>query len=511
VDNALQVRGITKAFPRVVANDNVSLDVIRGQVHALVGENGAGKSTLMNILYGLVRPDAGEILVDGLALPAAEGFLGIAHGIGMIHQHFMLIGQFTVLENIVLGAEPRRGLMLDKAGARARVERLMQEYGIAVDCDRRIDDLSVGEEQRVEILKVLYRDARIIIMDEPTSVLTPQESCNLFATMRTLTRAGRTVIFITHKLEEVMEVADTVTVMRAGRVIGTSPTGQTDIPRLAEMMIGHRMEAMQARRSAPSGETVLDVRGVSLVTRKGSRVLDRVTFAVRRGEIFGLCGVDGNGQDELFEVLIGLRAPTCGTITLGGIDVTSASVSRRLRAGLAHIPPDRIRMGLVASMTLRENLILGRHNDREFAGAVFLKQDSIAGETARLVRQFGIEPPDVEMKAGLFSGGNQQKAIAAREISRHPEFLIVSQPTRGLDVGAARLIHELLVRHAEEGKGVLLVSADLAEVMELADRIGVMYRGTVVGVLDRAEATEDKLGLMMAGAAATIAAGGSKP
>ncbi len=504
MDFAVRINGITKAFPRVVASDNVSLDIRQGEVHALVGENGAGKTTLMNILYGLVRPDAGEITMDGISLPVAAGFLGLTYRIGMIHQHFMLIGQFTVLENIVLGAEPRRGLLLDKRSARAKVERLMKEYGIEVDPDRRVDDLSVGEEQRVEILKVLYRDARIIIMDEPTSVLTPQEAANLFSTMRTLTKAGKTVIFITHKLEEVMEVADTVTVMRAGHVIGTMPIRQTDIPTLAEMMVGHRMEAMRAKKTRPTEQVLLEIKGASLVSRKGQRLLNDVSFTVHRGEIFGICGVEGNGQDELFEVLVGLREPTEGTLTLEGTDLTFMSVAGRLRAGLAHIPPDRIRMGLVSEMSLRENLILGRQNDPQFAGTVFLRQDAINEATGRLVRQFGIEPPDVAMRAGLLSGGNQQKAIAAREFSRRPEFLIASQPTRGLDIGAARLIHELLIKHAEEGKGVLLISADLAEVMSFSDRIGVMYRGTIVGIVEQVRATKEKLGLMMAGAKVAI-------
>jgi simple sugar transport system ATP-binding protein len=500
VDYVVRMKDITKRFPRVVANDRVDLDIKEGEIHALVGENGAGKSTLMNVLYGLTRPDGGEVYVRGDRLPAAAGFLGLDYGIGMIHQHFMLIGQFTALENIILGAEPRLGPMLDMRRARVRVQHLMEEYGIEVDLDRRIDALSVGEEQRVEILRVLYRDAHIIIMDEPTAVLTPQETRSLFSTLKMLTQSGRTVVFITHKLEEVMAMADTVTVMRAGSMIGTMPIGETDVARLAEMMVGRRIEDMPQRKAEISPRPVLKVEDVSLLSAKGQSLLADISLEVHGGEIFGICGVDGNGQDELFEVLIGLRRPTRGRVTFLGEDITHDSTSKRLKAGMAHIPPDRIRMGLVGDLTMKENLILGRHTDERFSGRVFLKAGAVAESADSLVRDFGIEPPVPEMQASLLSGGNQQKVIAARELSREPALLIASQPTRGLDIGAARMIHDLLVRQADAGKSVLLISADLAEIMNLADRIGVMYRGTIVGVVDRAGATEEDLGLLMAGA-----------
>jgi simple sugar transport system ATP-binding protein len=496
------MKDITKRFPRVVANDHVSLDIVEGEIHALVGENGAGKSTLMNVLYGLIHPDGGEVYVRGERLSTDAGFLGLDHGIGMIHQHFMLIDRFTALENIILGAEPRHGPMLDMQKARERIQGLMEEYGIEVDLDRRVEDLSVGEEQRVEILRVLYRDAHIIIMDEPTAVLTPQETRSLFSTLKMLTRSGRTVVFITHKLEEVMAMADTVTVMRAGRMIGTMPISETDVAGLAEMMVGRRIDEMPERDADISYEHILQVENVSLQSAKGQMLLSDISLDVHGGEIFGICGVDGNGQDELFEVLVGLRRPTHGTVTFLGEDVTHESTSRRLKAGMAHIPPDRIRMGLIREFSLKENLILGRHTDERFSGAVFLKAGAVAGSARSLVRDFGIEPPVLEMQAGLLSGGNQQKVIAARELSRDPDLLIASQPTRGLDIGAARMIHSLLVNHADSGNSVLLISADLAEIMTLADRIGVMYRGTIVGVVERAEATEEDLGLMMAGAKA---------
>jgi simple sugar transport system ATP-binding protein len=498
----IRIEAITKRFPRVLANDAVSLDVAQGHIHALVGENGAGKSTLMNVLYGLLKPDSGSIHLKGVRLPAEQGFLGLDYGIGMIHQHFMLIGKFTALENIVLGVEPHRGIMLDLKSARSRVERLMRTYGMTVEPDKLIDDLSVGEEQRVEILKVLYRDASIIIMDEPTAVLTPQETRGLFSTLRALTRDGRTVIFITHKLEEVMEVADMVTVMRAGRILGTMPTSETTVQDLAEMMVGRKLESVPERHADIVPETVLEIEDLSLRSPKGQSLLQHVSFSVRRGEIFGICGVDGNGQDELFETLIGLLRPQTGEVRFLGEDITHMPTVERLGAGLAHIPPDRIRMGLVTGLSVEENLILGKHNDRRLSGLVLLDSGAVRRLATDLIADFGIEPQVPEMKAGLLSGGNQQKIVAARELSRQPELLVASQPTRGLDIGAARLIHDLLIRQAEAGRSVLLISADLAEIMSLADRIGVMYRGAIVGVVDRKDATEEGLGLMMAGARA---------
>lgn len=498
----IRIEDITKHFPRVLANDAVSLSIEEGRIHALVGENGAGKTTLMNILYGMLRPDSGGIRLRGVRLPAEQGFLGLDYGIGMIHQHFMLIGKFTALENIVLGVEPRRGIMLDLKSARSRVERLMKAYGMSVGLDERIDDLSVGEEQRVEILKVLYRDANIVIMDEPTAVLTPQETGGLFTTMRALTRDGRTVIFITHKLEEVMEVTDTVTVMRAGRILGTMPTCETTVQELAEMMIGRKLEGVPERHTDIAPETVLEVEDLSLRSPKGQRLLQDVSFSVRRGEIFGICGVDGNGQDELFGVLIGLLRPQAGKVSFMGEDITLLPTAERLKAGLAHIPPNRIRMGLVTGLSVEENLILGKHTDRRLSGRVLLDSGAVRRLATELIADFGIEPRAPDMKAGLLSGGNQQKIVAARELSRQPRLLVASQPTRGLDIGAAGLIHNLLVKQAEAGRSVLLISADLAEVMNLADRIGVMYRGAIAGVVDRKDATEEGLGLMMAGAAA---------
>ena len=499
MDFILEMQGITKAFPRTIANNDVDLRVRRGEIHALVGENGAGKTTLMNILYGLIKPDRGRIRLRGAQLPLEDGFLGTDYGIGMIHQHFMLIREFTVLENIILGAEPKKGLALDRPTARRRVERLIDRYGIEADLGRRVRELSVGEEQRVEILKTLYRDAEIVIMDEPTGVLTPQETSGLFETLRELTAGGKTVIFITHKLEEVIEVADTVTVMRQGQVVGTVETSATDAARLAEMMVGRRLDALPRRKGVSPGEPVLSVRDLSLEPRAGVKALRRVSLEVGRGEILGICGVEGNGQHELFETLIGLRQPSSGTISIYGRDVTQEPTSQRREAGMADIPPDRTTMGIVAEFSLRENLLLGRQGERRLTRAGFLRDEAIDAETSRLIDEFDIVPPEPEAKAFSFSGGNQQKIVVARELAREPELLVACQPTRGVDIGASRLIHKWILKQADSGGAVLLVSADLTEILALSDRIGVMYRGEIVGVLGREDATEEKLGLMMAG------------
>ena len=499
MDFILEISDIRKSFPRTVANDDVSLCVRRGEIHALVGENGAGKTTLMNILYGLIKPDGGRILLRGEELPVREGFLGTEYGIGMIHQHFMLIREFTVLENIILGAEPGKRFVLDRASAGQRIEKLIDKYGIEADLDKRVRDLSVGEEQRVEILKVLYRDAEIVIMDEPTGVLTPQESEGLFETMRELVADGKTVIFITHKLEEVMEVSDTVTVLRGGRVVASVPTCETDAPRLAEMMVGKRIDALPRRTDVSPGATMLKVCGLTLHARTGVKPLQEVSFEVRCGEILGVCGVEGNGQLELFETLVGLRRPASGQILLAGTDVTGRSTSLRRDHGLADIPPDRTTMGIIREFSLKENLLLGRQTERRFSRFGFLDGDEIGKETARLVHEFDIKPRDPEAKGSSFSGGNQQKIVVARELARDPQILVACQPTRGVDIGATRLIHTWILKQADLGRAVLLVSADLAEILSLSDRIGVMYRGRIVGMLGRNEATEEKLGLMMAG------------
>lgn len=499
VDVAIEISGITKRFGNIVANRDISLKILRGEIHALVGENGAGKTTLMNILYGMVRPDSGDILLKSKPLPIRHGFIGIRYGIGMIHQHFMLVGAFTSLENVILGDEPQRSGLIDWRLARTKVLKLMNDYGIEVDLDRKVDSLSVGEQQKVEILKVLYRNAEIIIMDEPTSVLTPQEVRKLFATIRMLAGSGKTVIFITHKLEEVMGIADRVTVMRAGSIVGTRDIAEVDLAELAVMMVGNRIETERRKRSGSSEGVVLGIRGVDLFrSRVGSHLSD-ISFSIRRGEIFGICGVEGNGQDELVEVIIGLQKPDKGRIVLDGKDITHSSVGERLALGMGYIPSDRTRTALIEGMSLARNLILGRQKDELLSRRGFLKMDEIRRYVRELVSDFKIEPRNPEILVEFLSGGNQQKVVVARELSKSPKMLIACNPTRGLDLGATSQIHDLINDYTRAGGSVLLVSADLSEIMRLSDRIGVIYRGRILGILEAKAADEETLGFMMMG------------
>lgn len=495
---AIEIRGITKRFGNILANNQVSLEILQGEIHALVGENGAGKTTLMNILYGIVKPDSGEILLRSKPLPTRHGFIGIDYGIGMIHQNFMLIGAFTALENIILGNEPKRGGLIDKTLARHRIVELMKEYGIQVDLDRRVDSLSVGEQQRVEILKVLYRDAQIIIMDEPTSVLAPQEIRNLFATIKMLASSGKTIIFISHKLEEVMGLAQRVTVMRAGSVVGTRDVDEVDPGELAVMMVGQRIESQRGIKSKPSDQVVLGVENLCLQSRTRPLLSD-ICFWIRRGEIFGICGVEGNGQDELVEVLIGLRRADLGSIYFEAREISHLPLWRRLSLGIGLIPSDRAKMGTVEGLSVAKNLVLGRHRDPCFSKRGFLKTKEIRSHALGLISDFRIEPKDWQVPIDSLSGGNQQKVVVARELSKRPRLLLACNPTRGLDISATSQIHDLISDYAARGGAVLLVSADLSEVIKLSQRIGVMYRGRLVGILDAEDADEEKLGFMMMG------------
>ncbi len=499
MDPVLELKHITKRYPLVIANQDVSLKIYPRTVHALVGENGAGKTTLMNIIYGLTKPDYGSVILKGNELPTAKGYIGLEFGIGMIHQHFMLVGAFTALENIILGCEPQHQMFLDIKSAREKVRRIMQRYNLEVDIDKRVEELSVGEEQKVEILKVLYRDAEIIIMDEPTAVLTPQETRQLFQTMRMLVEGGKTVIFITHKLEEVMAVSQVVTVMRAGRVLKTCPTAETNTSELAELMVGRKIQSAAQRATKPGKKPLLKLDRVSLIGRKGEPLLTEVTFEVRQGEIFGICGVEGNGQEELFEVIVGVRKPQSGRIEIAGEDLTLEAPGRRHAKGLAHIPPDRRRTGIISGLTVAENLIVGRHKEKSFSKVGFLKKGEVETFAYHLIDRFEIQPRSPNAAVSVLSGGNQQKVVIARELSRDPLVLVASQPTRGLDVSATRLIHNWLVSQADAGKAVLLISADLSEILSLSDRIGVLYKGKLLRIVDRAETNEEDLGLLMAG------------
>ncbi|TBH20023.1 ABC transporter ATP-binding protein [Thermus thermamylovorans] len=497
---ALALQGITKRFPLVLANDRIGLDLEWGEVLALVGENGAGKSTLMRIVYGLLPPDRGEMWVAGRPYRPKSPLDAIRAGIGMVHQHFMLVEPFTVLENLVLGLEPGSPFFLNLEQARRRASALMEELGFQVPLDERIENLPVGLQQRVEILKALYREAKILILDEPTAVLTPQEAEELFRFLRAYAAKGNAAIFISHKLKEVLQVSDRVTVIRDGRVVGTVRTPATSLEELARMMVGREVVLRVPKGPARPGEVVLEVEGLEAPPR-----LKGVSFRVRSGEIVGIAGVEGNGQTELVEALTGLR-PHRGVVRYLGKPLPP--LARRVReAGVSHIPEDRQARGLVLDFSVRENAVLGDQHRRPFRGFLgFLDGDRLEAHARELVETFDVRPRSTGLSARRFSGGNQQKIVVGRELLRAPRLLVAAQPTRGVDVGAIEFIHQRLVEARDRGLAVLLVSADLSEVLSLADRILVMYEGRIVGELTPEEAKgqpegylEERLGLLMAG------------
>jgi simple sugar transport system ATP-binding protein len=498
----IELRGIDKWFGNVHANRDVSLAIRAGTVHGIVGENGAGKSTLMGILYGYHLPDRGEILVRGRAAGIRTPQDALAAGIGMVHQHFMLVEPFTVLENVVLGVEG--GFLLRAGLARARTElgRLGREYHLEVDLDARVGDLGVGQRQRVEILKALYRGADVLILDEPTAVLTPQEADHLFRILRALRGEGKTVVLITHKLREIREVTDVVTVMRQGQIVATLPTAETTPEQLAELMVGRRVNLRVDKSPAHLGETVLEVADLRVEDGLGVERVKGVSFAVRRGEIVGIAGVAGNGQSELLEALAGVRPVKSGSIRWRGEDITDEGVRspRRMRRhGLAHVPEDRQRMGLVIPFSARESAILGYHDEPTYNRRLRLRRGAVAAGFRRQAKDYDIRPGDGALPTSSFSGGNQQKIVLARELDRNPDLLLVGQPTRGVDIGAIEFIHRRLVALRDIGKAILLVSVELDEILALADRILVMHDGRVVGEVPQATATEREIGLMMAG------------
>ncbi len=496
---ALQTKGITKRFPGVLANDHVDFELRKGEIHALLGENGAGKTTLMNIIYGLYEPDEGEIFLDGKRVEIRTPKDAIAHGIGMVHQHFMLIPVFTVAENIMLGAETSRGAVLDRRKVAEQVRELSKRYGLDVNPEAYVRELPVGVQQRVEIIKALYRKAEILILDEPTAVLTPQESEELFRTMRELASQGVSIIFITHKLKEVLAVADRITVMRAGRVVGTVSPQETDQAHLAAMMVGREVILTVDKDPAQPGAEVLRVENLHVADDRGVEVVRGVSFSVQAGEVLGIAGVQGNGQTELVEALTGLRRPLSGSISVEGHELANASPRRIIEAGVAHIPEDRQRYGLVISYPVTDNLILSTYYLEPFARHKVLNYQEIDRHARRLVQEFDIRTPSPYLQASKLSGGNQQKVIVARELSRPIKLLIANQPTRGLDVGSIEYIHKEIVRMRDAGCAVLLVSAELDEIMALSDRIAVMYRGQIVDTLPASRATKEVLGLLMAG------------
>jgi ABC-type uncharacterized transport system ATPase subunit len=498
-DTVLELRGITKRFPGIVANDSISLQLKKGEIHALLGENGAGKSTLMNIVFGLYQPDEGEIFVRGQPVTIDSPNKAFDLGIGMVHQHFKLVQPFTVTENIILGLEPSKGLNIDYKTAHARVARLSEQYGLKVDPKARIESISVGMQQRVEILKTLYRGADILIFDEPTAVLTPQEIRELAGIVRGLAAEGKSIILITHKLKEIMEIADTVTIIRRGKVIDTLKVADTNPQQLAEKMVGRGVSFRTEKKEAQPGPVVLDVKDVTCIGAKGLPVLNGFSLQVRAGEIVGIAGVDGNGQSELVEALTGLRPIQGGRVTLKGADITNGTPRRISGAGLSLIPEDRHKHGLVLDFTISENMVLETYFHPEFSKGLFLDYSAIDKHAERLIQEFDVRTPSIYNKARSMSGGNQQKAIIAREVDKDPELLIAAQPTRGLDVGAIEFVHKRLIEQRDRGKAVLLISFELDEILNVADRIAVIYEGRIVGEVLPKETSDQELGLMMAG------------
>ena len=500
MESILELHGITKRFPGVLANDNIDLTLRQGEIHALLGENGAGKTTLMNILYGLYAPDEGEMIVRGKPVQIKNPGDAISVGIGMVHQHFMLIPVFTVTENVMLGEESLRfGDFLDRATATERIQEISEQYHLEVDPTCFVKDIPVGVQQRVEIIKLLYRKADILILDEPTAVLTPQEADELFKIMRSLAEQGKSIIFITHKLREVLDVADRITVLRQGAVVGSTTPDKADQETLAEMMVGREVQLGIEKAKPKVGDVVLKVGDLVVLDDRKHLAVDGVSFDVRAGEILGIAGVQGNGQTELVEAVTGLRSPLSGMTDLLGTDITHASPRQITELGSAHVPEDRQQDGLVLPFSVADNLVLNTYYLPPFTEGVVLQKDVILESAEQRVEQFDIRTPSILTPVGSLSGGNQQKVIVAREFSRPIKLLVASQPTRGLDVGSIEYIHKRIVEKRDEGTAVLLVSPELDEIMELSDRIAVMFRGKIVAIVPGSEATKEQIGLLMAG------------
>lgn len=499
--NVLEVVGIEKNYPGVVANRNVSLNVTEGSIHSIIGENGAGKSTLMKILYGLVRPDAGSIKVFGEAIALKSPQDAIKLGIGMVHQHFKLADNATVLENVILGSEPTRfGFVVKYDEARKKLQEIADHYGLEIDPDESLANLGVGERQRVEIAKVLFRGAKILILDEPTAVLVPQEVEELFTNLRELVKKGLTVLFISHKLDEVLSIADDITIMRQGTTVATRKPKDTNKKELAELMVGGELPKPRAGNQKVSDEKVLAISGASYVREDGRQILSGVNLEIHGGEILGLAGVEGNGQSELIELIMGLLTPSSGTVEVLGLNATT-SLTRDIRnAGVAYIPQDRQRDGLLMTAPLWENRVLGHQFAEPLASSIWVNKGAAISDSKRVVDEFDVRTPGVNVLASALSGGNQQKFIVGRELSGNPKLIVAAQPTRGVDVGAQAIIWDHLIKARSAGAGVLLVSADLDELFSLSDRIAVIYNGSIVSVLNPAKTTPEALGLAMTGA-----------
>lgn len=507
MNKVIEMIGITKIFPGTVANDDVNFELLKSETHVLLGENGAGKTTLMNILYGLYQPEKGEIIVNGKPVKITNPNDAIKLGIGMVHQHFMLVHNFTVAENIVLGMEPKAGLTIDIKKAIKDVKEIADKYGFNINPKAVIEDISVGQQQKVEILKALYRGADVLILDEPTAVLTPQEIEELSVIIDNLKEEGKSVILITHKLKEVMKMSDRVTIIRRGKATGTVKTKETNIDQLAELMVGRKVNLVVKKDEAKLGHEILKVEDLVVKDHRGVEVVKGVSLTVRAGEIVGLAGVDGNGQTEFIEALTGLRKSESGKIKLKDKDIFGRSPRQITDSGLAHIPEDRHKRGLILKYSLFENSVLGTYHKKPFSNGIVMNYNEIRKHCQKLIEEFDVRTPNDEVTAAALSGGNQQKLIAAREIAKDPELMIAAQPTRGIDVGAIEYIHKRLVQERDKGKAVLLVSLELDEVLALSDRIAVMYDGKIVDILDRKEADEKKLGILMAGGTLEIKEG----
>jgi general nucleoside transport system ATP-binding protein len=496
---ALEMRGMTKLYPGVVANDHIDLDVRPGEIHALLGENGAGKTTLMNVLYGLARPDEGHILLDGKPVQIASPADAIARGISMVHQHFMLVPVLTVADNVILGSETMANpVFIDRKEARRKIAELAGRFGFELDPDAKVGSLSVGQQQRVEILKALYREARILVLDEPTAVLTPQETEEIFGLLRRLAADGRSIIFISHKLYEVLAIADRITVIRRGKVIGERRPDETTEEELAELMVGRAVELTVDRGESHVGKPILRIEGLRVLDVHHRELIPELSLEIRAGEILGIAGVAGNGQDELVESIVGMRAPDGGKVLLDGRDVTGLSPRKMNMAEVAYVPGDRHRFGLILAFPVYDNLVLTRYYAAPYSRSFLRNDGEIVAAAERQVEKFDIRTPAVDVPTATLSGGNQQKIIVAREFDRPLKLLVLDQPTRGLDVGSIEFIHRQIIAKRDAGTAVLLVSAELDEVMEMSDRIAVMYRGRIVAEMDGRTADKSEVGLYMA-------------
>ncbi|WP_449619438.1 ABC transporter ATP-binding protein [Robertmurraya sp. Marseille-Q9965] len=499
MEYVIEMNNIRKEFPGIVANDNITLQVKKGEIHALLGENGAGKSTLMNVLFGLYQPEKGEIKVKGKPVKITDPNVANRLGIGMVHQHFMLVHNFTVTENIILGSEPTKGGKINIKDAAKKVEELSKRYGLSVDPYAKIEDISVGMQQRVEILKTLYRGAEILIFDEPTAVLTPQEIKELIQIMGKLVAEGKSIILITHKLKEIMEVCDRCTVIRKGKGIGTVEVSETDPDQLAALMVGREVHFKVDKKEAQPTDVVLEVQDLVVIDSRNIPVVEGLNLEVKAGEILGIAGVDGNGQTELIEGITGLRKIKSGSVKINGKETAHLSTRKITETGVGHIPEDRHKHGLVLDYTIGENMVLQTYYQKPYSNSGVLNYNKIYEKAKSLIEEYDVRTPSEFTPARALSGGNQQKGIIAREVDRSPSLLIASQPTRGLDVGAIEFIHSKLVEERDKGRAVLLVSFELDEVMNLSDRIAVIYEGKIVAIVDPKETTEQELGLLMAG------------